>query len=95
MSAIRVSMSVNVRGSLKSLLRSRAKNSYFSDDDGKPMTRLQAIDCLMDELAKGHECIPADGRCGNPCKKSSKCRGFDYSNGGGCPGYPIEKGGAA
>lgn len=91
----RMHISVRVRGSLQDLLRSRAKGSYYESDDGKPLTRLQAIDFLVDELAKGHECIPANSSCGNPCKNSSTCKGFDYSKDGGCPGYPIEEGGAA
>ncbi len=95
MSAISLYMSLCVRGALKQLTQSRAKKSYFTDDQGRPMTRLQAIDGLMDELSAGHETIPMHKGCGNPCKNSPKCSGFDYGEQGGCPGHPVEEGGAA
>ena len=90
MTATRLFMHLDVRGALNHLQRSRAKKSAFTDDQGRPITRLEAIDGLMDELAKGHECMPMSSGCGNPCKKSHLCTGFDYGKNGGCPGYPVE-----
>ena len=81
-------MHLCVRGALNQLHRSRAKKSAFTDDHGRPMTRLEAIDGLMDELSKGHECMPMSKGCGNPCKNSALCAGFDYGKDGGCPGHP-------
>jgi hypothetical protein len=84
-------MCLNLRGAIGDLHRSKAKKSYFSDDSGKPLSRLEAIDALMDEVAKGRAVIPCNSKtCGNPCPSAHKgCTGFDYS-GGGCPGYPTE-----
>lgn len=81
-----------VRGAIEELSRSRAKGSHYTDSNGQQMTRKEALSSLMDELAKGHECIPLSGGCGNPCRNSEKCPGFNYGAGGGCPGHPIEKG---
>lgn len=92
MSAISLHMSLCVRGAIKNLQGSRAKRSGFTHDNGAPMTRLEAIDALMDELAKGRETIPMHRGCGNPCKNSSLCAGFDYGVQGGCPGHPVDEG---
>lgn len=68
---------VSVRGAIRSLTASRAKMAPgMSHAGGRPMTREEAIESLLDELAKGHEVLPF----GDPCE------GFDYS-GGGCPGH--------
>lgn len=92
MTAISLHMCLCVRGAIKNLHGSRAKRSGFTDDNGRQLTRLEAIDALMDELAKGRETIPMHSGCGNPCKNSRLCNGFDYGPNGGCPGYPIEEG---
>lgn len=84
-------MSYCVRSSLEKLMRSRAKMSYFSEG-GRLLTRKEAIDKLMDELAKGRETLPCDGKCGNPCKRDARCKGFDYGKEGGCPGHPCDDG---
>ena len=89
MTATSFYMHLDVRGALNNLQRSRAKKSAFTDDQGRPITRLEAIDGLMDELAKGHECMPMSKRCGKPCKNSPLCIGFDYGKNGGCPGHPV------
>lgn len=91
MSAVSLYMSLCVRGALRRLQASRAKRSEFSLN-GVPLTRLQAIDALHDELAKGRETIPTHKGCANPCKNSPKCKGFDYSEAGGCPGFPHDEG---
>ena len=91
MSATAFFMHLSVRGALGQLQRSRAKKSAFQDDNGRPMSRLDAIDGLMDELAKGHECLPMNKGCGAPCKNSPLCRGFDYGKDGGCPGHPVDE----
>ena len=95
MTATAYHLSLCVRGALKQLNASRAKKSAFTDDQGRPMTRLQAIDGLMDELAKGHESMPMHKGCSNPCKNSPKCKGFDYGAQGGCPGHPVDEGGTS
>jgi hypothetical protein len=80
-------MCMSVRGAIKDLQGRRGKKSYMNDDQGRPLTRLEAIDSLMDELAKGHEVIPMGDKCANPCQNADKgCTGFDYKD-GGCPGY--------
>ena len=89
----RVSMCLSVRGGLRELNASRKKDSYYTDDNGKELTRLEAIDALQDELAKGHETIRMGNDCANPCKNADKgCKGFDYGKGGGCPGYWLPEG---
>lgn len=86
-----VYMCLNVRGALNDLSRSKQKISYFTDSaTGKPISRIDAIDGLCDELTKGHEVIPMHSKCGNPCQNSDKCAGFDYGKDGGCPGYEVE-----
>lgn len=96
MSTMRYSICQSVRGALKELNRSRAKKSYYQSDKGVPLSRLEAIDALMDELAQGHEVIPLGDECENPCPHADKgCTGFDYGKGGGCPGYRVDEGDAA
>lgn len=87
----RVSMCISVRGALAELHRSRAKSSYWNDDQGKPLTRLQAIDALCDDLAAGRETLPLGKDCTNPCPHADKgCEGFNFGKDGGCPGYWLE-----
>lgn len=82
-----VYMCLSVRGALRRLAESRAKKSEFSDN-GRPLSRLEAIESLQDELAKGRETLPMGSVCANPCPNAGKgCKGFDYGKGGGCPGY--------
>jgi hypothetical protein len=86
----RVSMCISVRGALGELQRSRKKGSYWTDDNGKPLTRLEAIDALCDDLAAGRETLPLGKDCANPCPHADEgCKGFDFGKGGGCPGYWI------
>jgi hypothetical protein len=71
-----IHVSVSIRGLITQLSRSRARYSKLvSDDAGNPMTRLAALNQLMDELAKGHEYLPI----GEPCI------GFSYIT--GCLGH--------
>ena len=91
MTAVALYMSLCVRGALRRLQASRAKRSEFSLK-GRPLSRLEAIDALHDELAKGHETIPTHKGCGKPCTNSPKCKGFDYGPEGGCPGFPHDEG---
>ena len=87
----RVSMCLSVRGALRRLSESRGKKSEFTDD-GRPLTRLEAIESLQDELVKGHETIPLGENCSNPCQHADKgCKGFDYGKSGGCPGYWLKE----
>lgn len=81
-------MCMSVRGGIKSLQSQRGKKTYMTDGAGRSLSKPEAINALMDELAKGHEVIPMNGKCGNPCKQSCACVGFDYA-GGGCPGYEV------
>lgn len=86
----RMSMCQDVRGAIKRLSASRAKKSEFSVD-GRPLSRLEAIDALHDEIAAGRETLPLNKECGNPCTHADKgCKGFDYGKSGGCPGYFID-----
>lgn len=95
MTMTRYYMCLSVRGAISDLHRRRSKKpTEYRDDNGRPLYRNEAIDALMDELAKGHEVIPMHKGCGNPCKNSCKCAGFDYKD-GGCPGYPIDEENAA
>lgn len=90
MSTTRTCMCLNVRGGIRELHSQRSNETFYSDDDGRPLNKAQAIDALMDELAKGHEVIPMNTKCGNPCQNSPLCKGFNFGKGGGCPGYPVE-----
>lgn len=91
----RIYMCLSVRGAIRNLQGQRSKKSGFQDDQGRPLSKGQAIDALMDELAKGHETIPMGPKCGNPCGESSKCAGFDHGEEGGCPGYELDDEAAA
>lgn len=82
-------MCVSVGGYLAALKRTRRPDSMFSEN-GRPLSRNEAIAYLTIEQNKGHDVIPAHAGCGKPCKNSCKCAGFDYK-GGGCPGYPIDE----
>lgn len=87
----RISMCVSVRGALRNLAESRSKKSAFNDNNGRPLSRMEAIDALQNELVKGHQTLPMGDDCANPCKHADKgCKGFDYGEHGGCPGYWIE-----
>lgn len=88
----RTSMCMSVRGAIRNLNRQSSRTSGFQHLDGRPMTRDEAIDALMDELSKGHEVMPMNSKCDKPCKNSELCAGFDYGKDGGCPGYPVEDG---
>jgi hypothetical protein len=90
MGAKRVYMCLSVRGAIRNLQGQRGKRSMFNDDNGKPMSKDQALGALMDELVKGRETIPMNSKCGNPCANSDKCKGFDYGEQGGCPGHEVE-----
>lgn len=72
-----IHMSVDVRGMLSRLHRSRAKMGPCQHDDGRRMTRLESIDALFNELSQGREVLPL----GKPCE------GFDFRT--GCPGHPV------
>lgn len=90
----RVSMCLSVRGALRDLGERRGSESYFNDDNGKPLTRMQAIDALQDELVAARETIPCSTDCANPCPHADKgCKGFNYGKNGGCPGYWLESDG--
>lgn len=68
---------VDVRGAIQRLSRSRGKWAPgMVHGDGRPMTRYEAIDGLMDVLAAGHDYLPI----GEPCE------GWDPQT--GCPGHP-------
>lgn len=67
-----VHLSLDVRGAITGTAW-----KWVSSPDGKRVTRAEAIEYLMDELAKGHLFLPI----GRPCD------GFNYQA-GGCPGHP-------
>lgn len=83
-------MCINVRGCIHDLQAQRSKKTYITDDAGRPLNKTEAIDAMMDELEKGHKVIPMNPKCGNPCKESDACAGFDYK-GTGCPGYEVKE----
>ena len=92
MSTIRLYMCLSVRGAIRDLQRRRSKKpTEYRNDAGRNMYRDEAINALMDELVQGHEVIPMHKGCGNPCKNSCQCKGFDYGENGGCPGYPLDQ----
>jgi hypothetical protein len=64
-----IHMCMDIRGAIKN-----KAFSGFTNDDGSPATREQALEYLMDELAKGHDVIPL-GECDN----------FDFKK--GCLGH--------
>lgn len=83
---IRICMSA--RGLLHHLrgMRKHAK-THLADDNGRPLSRDAAIDAVIDEIAKGHLTLPM-GDCANPCPHAHLgCLGFNYGEGGGCPGF--------
>lgn len=83
-------MYLSVRGAISDLQRRRSKKlTEYRDDNGRQLSRDEAIEALFDELAQGHEVIPMAKGCGNPCRNSCKCAGFDYKD-GGCPGYKLD-----
>jgi hypothetical protein len=84
-------MCMNVRGGIRELQKQRSQKTFYTDDAGRPLSKPEAIDALMDELAQGHELMPMNPKCGNPCENSPLCKGFDYGKGGGCPGYALEE----
>lgn len=93
-------MCLSVRGGIR-MLQAKRRNAktYMTDDQGRALSRDDAINSLMDELAQGHEVIPMSKHCGKPCAYAS-CPGFDYGESGGCGGHitgeePQQKGGAA
>lgn len=85
-------MCMSVRGGIRHLqgLRKNAK-TYMTDDQGRALSRDEAINAMMDELARGRETIPMGPHCANPCPNADKgCPGFDYGTGGGCGGFCPE-----
>lgn len=81
-------MCMSVRGGIR-MLQAKRRNAktYMTDSStGKPLSRDEAINELMDELSKGHEVIPMNSNCGNPCAYAS-CPGFNYGENGGCGGH--------
>ena len=80
-------MCMSVRGGIRMLQQKRRNaKTYMSDDAGRPLSRDEAINALMDELAKGREVIPMSKHCGAPCAYAS-CPGFDFGERGGCGGH--------
>jgi|GEM_PF-1738613 len=86
------SIALSVRGAIRDLegRRPRAK-SYFNDKNtGKSLTNAAALSGLRADLAAGRELLPMGDECGTPCGHADKgCTGFNYKEGGGCPGYPT------
>lgn len=82
-------ISLNVRAAIRQHAdRAPGAQSYATDGNGTALTNHQFVNVLMDELAKGHEVIPMNDRCGNPCPRG--CSGFNYAAGGGCPGVTSD-----
>ena len=75
-----VHMNLSVTGALMNW-RPRDYRNVFQHPDGRYMDGREAKRALLEELAKGHLCIPIGG----------PCEGFDYG-GGGCPGHDAADG---
>lgn len=83
---MKVYMCLSVRGFLRNCKFPKDYRGVFKHDDGRSMEPEEARQTLLDELAKGHEVIPMDAGCGNPCSRKG-CKGFDFAaRMGGCPG---------
>lgn len=83
-----IRMCVSARGLINHLrgLRKNAK-THLADSNGRTLSRDAAIDAVINEIAKGHLTLPM-GDCANPCPNAHLgCSGFDYGEGGGCPGF--------
>lgn len=95
MSTRRLYMCMSVEGALRDALsRHPRKLSYATGDDGKRFTFREFADELIAELRKGHDVIPTQPGCGNPCARAHLgCTGFVYASKGdephGCPGYSV------
>ena len=71
-------MCVDVEGAILNLSRSRARMAGgYRHDDGRPMTREEAISALIREAAQGRSVIPM-----------GDCIDFDYQT--GCRGHAAE-----
>jgi hypothetical protein len=79
---------MDVRGGIRNLQKQRSKKTYMTDGKGRSLSKDEAINALMDELAAGREVIPMNPKCGNPCQHSDQCKGFDFKD-AGCPGYEV------
>ena len=85
------SIALSVRGAMDELRGQPLKGwSYFNDKaTGLPLTNAEALTGLQSELDAGREMLPMGDKCGNPCGHAADgCTGFNYGQGGGCPGYP-------
>jgi hypothetical protein len=90
-----IHLCLNVDGAIREArdkVRRRAKgDSYANFDNGIPMSWAQFEKALMIEKNKGHDVIPMDRGCANPCTRAHLgCTGFVYSDKGetsGCPGH--------
>lgn len=80
-------MCLSVRGFIRNSKFPRDYRGVFKHNDGRPMSPNEARDTLLDEIAKGHHVIPLSPHCANPCTRPN-CAGFNYGEGGGCPGHP-------
>lgn len=69
-------MSTNIKGLLRNM--KGKKITFISDDDGNPLSDMEARKAIAELQSKGHKLIP-----------SGDCEGFDPF-GGGCPGHPID-----
>lgn len=88
---IKAYMCISVEGAIKAHRRYKPTDSSWVVQNGRELNNAEYLAHLTIEQAKGRKVIPLNGRCGNPCSNSEHCTGFDYSDEGGCPGYPTEK----
>ena len=82
-------MCMSVRGAIATIRNSRGEDTFLQQDDGTPLLRNEALQFLNLELAKGHNVIPVNDGCDNPCTRKG-CAGFNFSE-GGCPGYDVDE----
>jgi hypothetical protein len=64
---------LDIRGFLLNATTARDL-SVFQHNDGRPMTRGEAIDFLIDHIRKGHDYLPV-GDCDNFDWKKGMCQG--------------------
>ncbi len=86
----RISVCMNIRGFMRNNKFPKDYRGMFRRDDGVLLTPHEAREELLDRIAKGQHVMPVSPECGSPCMHADNgCKGFNFGEGGGCPGYAI------
>lgn len=80
---------MDTRGGIRAYSKFQPSEKVGVIQNGQELTAKEFTDHLFNELQKGREVIPMNGKCGVPCQNHAQCAGFDYA-GNGCPGHPSE-----